>query len=160
MTGIFSLAAFWLALAVLSTILAYPLRVPMALMEICIGIAAGALAAHYLGPDALGSDGEWLRFLATLGAVILTFLAGAELEPAVFRSKWKEVSVIGVVGFLAPFLGCALLARYALGWDPRASLLAGVALSTTSIAVVYAVMLETGFNRTEYGKGILGACAP
>jgi Kef-type K+ transport system membrane component KefB len=63
-----------------------------------------------------------------------------------------------MVGFLAPFLGCAAVARYLLGWDPRASLLAGVALSTTSIAVVYAVMLETGFNRTEFGKGILGAC--
>lgn len=33
-----------------------------------------------------------------------------------------------------------------------------MALSTTSMAVVYAVMLETGFNRTELGKGILGAC--
>ena len=46
-----------------------------------------------------------------------------------------------------------------LDWDPAASWLAGVALSTTSMAVVYAVMLETGFNRTEFGKGILGACS-
>ncbi|MFH0964338.1 MAG: cation:proton antiporter [Planctomycetota bacterium] len=65
---------------------------------------------------------------------------------------------MGLVGFAAPFLGCAALARYALGWDARASWLAGVALSTTSMAVVYAVMLETGFNRTGFGKGILGAC--
>jgi Kef-type K+ transport system membrane component KefB len=42
--------------------------------------------------------------------------------------------------------------------EPQASLLCGVALSTTSMAVVYAVMLETGFNRTDFGKGILGAC--
>ncbi len=62
------------------------------------------------------------------------------------------------MGFLAPFLGCAALARLALGWSPPASLLAGVALSTTSIAVVYAVMLEYGFNQTEFGKGVLGAC--
>ncbi|MEK7372238.1 MAG: cation:proton antiporter, partial [candidate division NC10 bacterium] len=74
------------------------------------------------------------------------------------RGKLKEVSVVGAVGFAAPFLGCATIARYALGWSPQASLLCGVALSTTSMAVVYAVMLETGFNRTEYGKGILGAC--
>ena len=39
-----------------------------------------------------------------------------------------------------------------------ASWLAGVALSTTSVAVVYAVMLETGFNQTDFGKGILAAC--
>jgi Kef-type K+ transport system membrane component KefB len=38
------------------------------------------------------------------------------------------------------------------------SWLCGVALSTTSVAVVYAVMLELGFNVTEYGKSILAAC--
>ena len=74
------------------------------------------------------------------------------------RTKLTEVSVVGLVGFVAPFLGCAAVAHWALGWDSQASLLAGVALSTTSMAVVYSVMLETGFNRTEFGKGILGAC--
>jgi len=90
--------------------------------------------------------------------VLLTFLAGAELEPEVMKTKLKEVSIVGFIGFLAPFVGCALVARYLLGWDLRASLLAGIALSTTSMAVVYAVMLETGFNKTEFGKGVLGAC--
>jgi Kef-type K+ transport system membrane component KefB len=88
----------------------------------------------------------------------LTFLAGAELDPDVIRTKWKEVTVVGLVGFMAPFLGCAAIARYILHWNPQASWLGGVALSTTSMAVVYAVMLETGFNKTDYGKGILGAC--
>ncbi len=96
--------------------------------------------------------------LAAAGAVVLTFLAGAELDPGVLRSKLAEVNVVGLVGFLAPFLGCAALAFYGLGWNADASWLCGVALSTTSMAVVYAVMLETGFNKTEYGKGILGAC--
>jgi Kef-type K+ transport system membrane component KefB len=158
MTEIFSHAALWLGLAVLATILANHLRVSMALTEICVGVAAGAFCEGYVRPEALGADVEWLRFLAASGAVLLTFLAGAELEPAVLRAKWKEVTIVGLVGFLAPFLGCAAVARYALGWDANASWLAGVALSTTSMAVVYAVMLETGFNRTEFGKGILGAC--
>lgn len=74
------------------------------------------------------------------------------------RKKLKEVSVVGIVGFFAPFLGCTALAYYGLHWGIRASLLCGVALSTTSMAVVYAVMLETGFNKTEFGKGVLGAC--
>src|SRR5205823_9525104 len=91
-------------------------------------------------------------------AVLLTFLAGAELDPAVIRTKLREVIVVGLVGFFAPFLGCAALARFVLKWDPSASWLAGIALSTTSMAVVYAVMLESGFNQTEFGKGILGAC--
>jgi Kef-type K+ transport system membrane component KefB len=158
MTEAYVLATVWLALAVLASIIAYHLRISMALIEICIGIAAGLVAEHYFGPDSLGANVDWLRFLASTGAIMLTFLAGAELEPSVLRAKWKEVTVVGVVGFFAPFLGCAALARYVLGWDASASLLAGIALSTTSMAVVYAVMLETGFNKTTFGKGILGAC--
>lgn len=158
MTEMFALAAVWLALAILATILAARLKVSMALTEICVGMAAGFACERWLGPDILGSDESWLRFLAASGAVLLTFLAGAELEPTVLRSKAREVLVVGAIGFLAPFLGCTAVARFVLGWDPAASWLAGVALSTTSMAVVYAVMLETGFNRTEFGKGILGAC--
>ncbi|MEW6107543.1 MAG: cation:proton antiporter [Nitrospirota bacterium] len=158
MQEVFTTASIWLFLAIISTVLASHLRVSIALMEICIGVGAAAIAESYLGSNALGANQEWLKFLASSGAVILTFLAGAELEPEAIRTKLKEVSFVGLVGFLAPFLGCALTARYFLGWDSRASWLAGVALSTTSMAVVYAVMLETGFNRTEFGKGILGAC--
>jgi Kef-type K+ transport system membrane component KefB len=108
--------------------------------------------------DALGAKAPWITFLAGTGAIVLTFLAGAELDPAVFREKWKESSAVGLIGFTAPFLGATAVAHYVLAWGWRASLLAGVALSTTSVAVVYAVMLELGFNRTRYGKAILAAC--
>lgn len=155
---IFAVAAFWLGLAIVSAVVAYHLKVSIALVEICVGVAVAAVAGTFGKTAALGADSEWLRFLAASGAVLLTFLAGAELEPATIRAKLTEVSVIGLVGFFAPFLGCAAIARFALDWDARASLLCGVALSTTSMAVVYAVMLETGLNKTEFGKGILGAC--
>ena len=158
MEHIFSIAALWLGLAVLSAVVAYHLKVSIALVEICVGVAAAAVAGHWGKAEALGSNSEWLRFLAASGAVLLTFLAGAELEPDVVRKKLKEVAIVGLIGFLAPFLGCAAVARYLLNWNIRASLLCGVALSTTSMAVVYAVMLETGFNKTDFGKGILGAC--
>ena len=158
MEHLFVIAALWLGLAVISAVAAYHLRVSIALVEICVGVAVAAIASSLGKLDALGSNMEWLRFLASAGAVLLTFLAGAELDPGVMKTKLREVTVVGLVGFLAPFLGCAAIARYALGWDLRASLLCGVALSTTSMAVVYAVMLETGFNKTEFGKGILGAC--
>ena len=92
------------------------------------------------------------------GAVILTFLAGAELDPQVMRREWKQAVIVGLVAFAAPFLGCAAVARYVIGWSSDASWLAGIALSTTSVAVVYAVMLEFGLNRTDYGKVVLAAC--
>jgi Kef-type K+ transport system membrane component KefB len=76
----------------------------------------------------------------------------------VFKRKWKEATAIGLVSFFFPFLGCAAGAYYVLGWDVMPSWLAGVALSTTSVAVVYAVMIEFGFNTTDYGKTVLAAC--
>src|SRR6266571_382165 len=147
MEHIYGLAALWVALALLATFAATWLRISSTLCEIIIGIGAGFIATLYFGDARLGAKEEWL-----------TFLASAELDPDTLRAKWKEVSEIGLVGFSAPFLGCAALARLVLGWSAQSSLLAGVALSTTSMAVVYAVMLETGFNQTDYGKGILGAC--
>ena len=158
MESIYTIASLWLGLAVLSAIVAHHLKISIALVEICVGILAATVTNHFYGPIAFGSNLEWLRFLASSGAVMLTFLAGAELDPRVIRTKWVEVGVVGLVGFLAPFLGCTAFAHYFLHWEMRASWLAGVALSTTSMAVVYAVMLETGFNKTEFGKGILGSC--
>lgn len=72
--------------------------------------------------------------------------------------EWKEATAIGLASFSLPFLGCAAVAYYLLHWNVQASWLAGVALSTTSIAVVYAVMLELGLNNSTYGKTVLAAC--
>ena len=154
----YGIAAVWLALAVLSAVVASHLRISMALVEICVGMVAALVADKCFYPNALGANLDWLRFIASIGAVLLTFLAGAELDPAAMKAKLKEVIVVGLFGFLAPFLGCTAMARFVLGWSSPASWLAGIALSTTSMAVVYAVMLESGFNKTEFGKGILGAC--
>jgi glutathione-regulated potassium-efflux system ancillary protein KefC len=154
----FAIAALWTGLALVATFLGSRLKVSNALMEILVGVVAGGVATRWFGPEALGQKLPWLTFVASTGAVVLTFLAGAELDPATMRSKWKEVTVVGLVSFAAPFLGCTAVARFVLGWSTPSSWLAGIALSTTSMAVVYAVMLETGFNKTEFGKGILGAC--
>lgn len=158
MESIFLTATLWLALAVLSALIASSLRLSIALVEICMGVSAAAGVGLFNLGDVLAADSEWVKFLAASGAVVLTFLAGAELDPDIVRRKLTEVSVVGLVGFMTPFLGCAAVAYYLLGWDANASWLCGVALSTTSMAVVYAVMLETGFNKTEFGKGILASC--
>jgi Kef-type K+ transport system membrane component KefB len=158
MEQVFTIAALWFALAIVAAVIAYHLRISIALVEICTGVLVAGIATYFGKLDALGADLEWLKFLAASGAVLLTFLAGAELDPDMIRKKIKEVSIVGIIGFFAPFIGCSALAYFILGWDSQASLLGGIALSTTSMAVVYAVMLETGFNKTEFGKGILGSC--
>ena len=158
MTEIYSLAALWLGLALVATLLSIWLRVATALSEIVVGTIAQLIIGAVVGGAALGADETWIKFLSGTGAIVLTFLAGAELDPVVFRRQWKEATVIGLVSFFAPFLGCAAAARWLLGWDVQASWLAGIAMSTTSVAVVYAVMIEFGFNTTEYGKTVLAAC--
>ena len=158
MTGIWALAALWLGLALIASLLSIWLRISTALSEIVVGTIAQLIIGAAIGSAILGTDETWIKFLSGLGAIILTFLAGAELDPVVFKLKWKEAAAIGLASFLFPFLGCAAGAYYILGWGVMQSWLAGVAMSTTSVAVVYAVMLEFGFNTTEYGKTILAAC--
>jgi glutathione-regulated potassium-efflux system ancillary protein KefC len=158
MTEVWTLAALWLGLALIATLFAIWFRVSTALTEIIVGTAAQFILGGLIGADVLGTNESWVKFLAGLGAIVLTFLAGAELDPVVFRRNWKEASAIGLIGFFAPFFGCAAVAYWLLGWGPLQSWLAGVALSTTSVAVVYAVMLEYGFNKTDYGKIVLAAC--
>jgi glutathione-regulated potassium-efflux system ancillary protein KefC len=158
MENVWFAAALWVGLALAATLLAIWFKISTALTEILVGTAAAFVLSITFRADVLNAKASWLVFLAGAGSILLTFLAGAELDPVVFRRKWKEANAVGLVGFLAPFFGATTVARLVLGWPWPASWLAGVALSTTSVAVVYAVMLELGFNRTDFGKGILAAC--
>jgi Kef-type K+ transport system membrane component KefB len=158
MTEIWATAALWLGLALVATLVSIRLRIATALSEIVVGTIAQLVIGAIAGTAILGADEGWIKFLSGTAAILLTFLAGAELDPAVFRRKWKEATAIGLISFFAPFVGCAAGARWGLGWGVEASLLAGIAMSTTSVAVVYAVMIEFGFNVTDYGKTVLAAC--
>ena len=158
MTELWALSALWVGLALVATLLSIWLRVATALSEIVVGTVAQLLIGALAGTALLATDSVWIKYLAGAGAIVLTFLAGAELDPQVFRRQWKETTAIGLIGFFAPFFGCAAAAYWLLGWQSQPSLLAGIAMSTTSVAVVYAVMIEFGLNRTDYGKAVLAAC--
>ncbi|MGA3068638.1 MAG: cation:proton antiporter [Terracidiphilus sp.] len=158
MTNTWALAALWVGLALAATLLAIWFKISTALSEIVVGTAAQLVVVAFISQGGLLGNTQWITFLAGTGAIVLTFLAGAELDPGVFKTKWREAAAIGLAGFLGPFLGCTAIAYYVLHWSVMSSWLCGVALSTTSVAVVYAVMLELGFNVTEYGKSILAAC--
>lgn len=143
-------SAIWIGLALLASLISIRIALSVALIEIVLGAFAGNLIHLDLTP--------WVNYLAGVGAILLTFLAGAEIDYAVVRRNFWSSMSIGVVGFLAPYLGVLGFSRYVLGWPWPQAQIAGMALSTTSVAVVYAVMLETGYNRCEIGKIILAAC--
>jgi glutathione-regulated potassium-efflux system ancillary protein KefC len=155
MEQVWLVSALWLVLALVVTLLSIWFRISIALSEIVVGTGAQLIIGALVGTEALGAKSEWIAFLAGTGAIVLTFLAGAELDPAIFRTKWKAAFVVGLVGFFAPFLAATSVAHFVLGWTIMSSWLPGVALSTTSIAVVYSVMLELGLNRTDFGKALI-----
>jgi len=137
------------ALILLASVASVELGVSVALIEISLGVVAGNLLGLHSPP--------WMDFLASFGSIFLTFLAGAEVDPRIMREKLKESLLIGGLSFLAPFLGAWLFCAWALGWATPAAQIAGVALSTTSLAVVYAVLVETGLTLTPLGKLIMAS---
>jgi Kef-type K+ transport system membrane component KefB len=126
MEAIYLLAALWFFAAVLSTILANRLKISIALMEIIVGSLVGYAASELHLADSLALHADWMKFCTGLGAILLTFLAGAELNPDAMKSKLREVSIIGLIGFAAPFIGCTLIAYVLIGWTLQASLLCGI----------------------------------
>lgn len=112
-----------------------------------IEILLGAVAAYF----GLKAE-EWMLFIASFGGIMLTFLAGTEIDTDIMKKKLKPSLLIGGLSFLFPFIGIFLYAYLVAGWNLQASLIAGVALSTTSLAVVYSVLVETGLSKTEIGK--------
>jgi Kef-type K+ transport system membrane component KefB len=145
------LAAILAAVVVIASMISVELGLSVALIELGLGVAAGNL--FNLDPNQ-----DWLVFVASFASIVLTFLAGAEIDPDDFRERLGTSIAIGVVSFLGPFVVASLVAYGLLDWTVKASLIAGTALSTTSLAVVYAVLVETGLNATRIGKLIMSAC--
>jgi Kef-type K+ transport system membrane component KefB len=156
MDNIWYIAAIWMALAFIASMVSIRTGISVALIEIVVGVIAGNFqfgAEHHILKTT-----EWTNFLAMLGSGVLTFLAGAEIDPASLRSSLRASLTIGILSFLLPFVFVWLFAQYVLGWPLHQAQIAGIALSTTSVAVVYAVMIEGGLGETAMGKTILAAC--
>ena len=145
------LAALLAAVVVLASMASVELGISVALLELGLGVAAG----NTFGLD---PNQPWLLFVASFASIVLTFLAGAEVDPDDFRERFGAAVSIGLVSFIGPFIVTGLVAYGLLDWTLKASLIAGTALSTTSLAVVYAVLVETGLNATKIGKLIMSAC--
>jgi len=149
--NVWFIAAIWMGLAFAASLISIWTGISVALIEILVGVIAG----NFLG---IHATTEWINFLALLGSGVLTFLAGAEIDPRSLKANLRVSGLIGVLSFGVPFVAVWLFAQFALGWPLHQAQIAGIALSTTSVAVVYAVMIEGGYSDTAMGKTILAAC--
>ncbi len=146
-----SLAAILIGAVLLASMVSVEFGISVALLELALGVALGNIFS-------LDPNQSWLVLIAGFASVVLTFLAGSEVDPDDFRERFGASIAIGVVSFAGPFVVATLVALGPLGWSTKASLIAGTALSTTSLAVVYAVLVETGLNTVRVGKLIMSAC--
>jgi len=137
-------------LVFLGSLISVEMGISAALIEITLGVIGGNFLK--LAPT------PWLTFLAGFGGILLTFLAGAEVDLVILREKAKESLLVGGFSFFCPFLGATAYCYWISHWTLNASLIAGIALSTTSLAVVYAVLVETGLTNYEIGKIIMASC--
>jgi Kef-type K+ transport system membrane component KefB len=143
------LAAVLAGVILVASVISVELGVTVALLELSLGVVAGN--AFHLHSQ------EWLDFIASFASIVLTFLAGMEVDPDYLRNRAKSTVGIGVASFAGPFVIASLVAYLVLDGSGRASLIAGTALSTTSLAVVYAVLLERGLTDTAIGKLLMSA---
>jgi Kef-type K+ transport system membrane component KefB len=151
------IASLWLALALVAAFLATWVRLSTAVCEILVGATLPVLLHTLTGVKLIDPSAPWVSFLAGAAALLLTFLAGSELDPDTIRSTWREATLVGTAGFAAPFPLVAIAARYLIGWSWPASCVAAIALSTASVSITYTFLLEVGINQTRLGKSILAA---
>jgi Kef-type K+ transport system membrane component KefB len=143
------MAGIWMGLALAASLISIRLGLTVALMEIIVGVIAGNFLGLHSTP--------WTDVLGSFGIVLLSFLAGAEIDPESLRRNLKATLTIGISSFFIPFAGTFLFSHYIANWDLQASIIAGLAMSTTSVAIVYTIILENGLITTNQGKIILGA---
>src|ERR1035441_7370955 len=100
--NIWFIAAIWMGLAFVASLISIRLGISVALIEILVGVVVGNI--HFNGGRHLLQTTDWINFLAMLGSGVLTFLAGAEIDPASLRANLRASMMIGVVSFALPFI--------------------------------------------------------
>src|SRR5690348_2087436 len=104
MNNIWFASAVWVGLALAASVMQNWIAVSIALLEIIIGAVAGNVVDLTLTP--------WINYLAGFGAILLTFLAGAEIDVNVIRRHFGSTMSIGLMGFFAPYLGVLFFAHF------------------------------------------------
>ncbi|CAN5651510.1 monovalent cation:proton antiporter-2 (CPA2) family protein [soil metagenome] len=131
--------------------------VPIA-KRIGLGSVLGYLIAGVIvGPfllNLVGEAADVMKF-AEFGVVILLFLIGLEVRPALL---WRmRTAIFGLGGGqLSVTTGIIALAGLALGLDWRTAVAAGVVLALSSTAIVLANLEEKGLRQGTVGEAVFG----
>lgn len=136
-------------LIILAGFIAIEINVTSAIFE----ILAGFVAVNFFN----FSGTEVITVLADFGILTLMFFAGLEIDFDVLKKNIKSSVVIGSASFFTPFLAIYFTAIYFLNFSFEQALLAGIALSTTSLAIVYPLLLRSNEHLNDTGKKILSA---
>lgn len=129
------------------------IAIKLSIVSAIFEILAGVIAFNFFNfPGA-----EVIDVLAELGILALMFFAGLEIDFDVLKKNAKSSMVIGSASFLSPFLAVYFITAYFLHFSYEQALLSAVALSTTSIALVYPLLLKSKERLDNTGKKILSA---
>src|SRR6266567_5578041 len=91
--NIWYVAAIWMGLALVASLISIRTGISVALIEIVVGVIVGNI---YFGDGQhILKTTEWINFLAMLGSGVLTFLAGAEIDPVSLRANIRASLAIG-----------------------------------------------------------------
>jgi Kef-type K+ transport system membrane component KefB len=136
-------------LILLASLISIRAGISVTVIEILLGVIVGNLGFFHAE--------SWMLYLASFGGILLTFLAGVEIDVNMLKENFKESFTIGFLSFLIPFAVIFVLTYNIIGWGLNPSLLTATALSETSIAVVYSVLAEKGLFSEKIGKLIMVA---
>src|SRR5437763_16845006 len=113
------IAAIWMALALSASLISIWVGISVALVEILVGVIAGNLLGIHATTD-------WINYLALLGSSVLTFLAGAEIDPRSLKANRRASGLIGILSFGVPFVIVWLFPQFVLRWPLPQTHIAGL----------------------------------
>jgi Kef-type K+ transport system membrane component KefB len=85
--NIYDEAAIWIGMALLASVISIRIAVPVVLVEIVVGAVAGNLP----GIKEHVTETAIITFLAGVGSMMLSFLAGAEIDRSALSAIGKPV---------------------------------------------------------------------
>lgn len=130
------------------------LIVAFGLLSLEIGVAAPILeiVAGVIGANLFQLTGmAWMDFIANFGILGLMFFAGLEVDREELKRNAGEASLVALSAYFIPFTATFLVTWVGFGFKVESSALTAVALSTTSLALVYPILKKRGMLEEKIG---------